>query len=128
MDDLPSQWLAQAKYDLSSAEVMLKARKYLYVAFMCQQSMEKILKAIIQKRKNETPPYTHKLSILIKMIELEVSEQDLDFLDSLTRYYINCRYPEHKQKLAKELDKKGSQELLKRTKECFSWLKKELKI
>lgn len=39
-------WIEIAKYDLETAEAMLKSKRYLYVGFMCHQSIEKILKAI----------------------------------------------------------------------------------
>ncbi|MFH1653778.1 MAG: HEPN domain-containing protein, partial [Pseudomonadota bacterium] len=43
-------WIERADYDLDTAEAMLKSARYLYVAFACQQAVEKYLKAIIQKR------------------------------------------------------------------------------
>lgn len=34
-------WLDIAKYDLETAEAMFDSGRYLYVVFMCQQSIEK---------------------------------------------------------------------------------------
>lgn len=34
-------WIEIAKYDLETAEAMLKSKRYLYVGFMCHQSIEK---------------------------------------------------------------------------------------
>ncbi len=31
----PEQWFKQAQYDLSTAEAMFDAKKYIYVIFMC---------------------------------------------------------------------------------------------
>lgn len=56
-----NNWILLAEYDLESAEVLFKAKKYLTMAFSCQQAIEKILKAIYVKEKSETPPYTHNL-------------------------------------------------------------------
>jgi HEPN domain-containing protein len=52
-------WLALAEYDLKTAQAMLQTERFLYVAFACQQAMEKLLKAVYVKEKNQTPPYTH---------------------------------------------------------------------
>jgi HEPN domain-containing protein len=66
MDPVIKNWLDLSKYDYVTAKAMLNSRRYLYVAFTCQQSIEKMLKAIFCTKKNETPPYTHNL---IKMAD-----------------------------------------------------------
>jgi len=50
-------WLDIAHYDLVSAKAMLESKRFLYVGFLCHQTVEKCLKAFFsQKQKNE-PPY-----------------------------------------------------------------------
>ncbi|MCL2035461.1 MAG: HEPN domain-containing protein [Oscillospiraceae bacterium] len=39
-------WLEYAKYDLDTADAMFNAGKWLYVAFMCQQAVEKLVKGL----------------------------------------------------------------------------------
>ena len=39
-------WVDASRYDLATARALLKSRRYLYVLFMCQQAIEKILKAV----------------------------------------------------------------------------------
>jgi HEPN domain-containing protein len=67
-------WISLAEYDLATAQDMSKAGRYLYVAFMCQQAIEKILKACYVKQYQSTPPYTHNLLRLVK---------ELDFKDEM---------------------------------------------
>lgn len=124
---LTKEWLAQAEYDLKTAGAMHKTRRYLYVAFMCQQAIEKLIKGIICKKKSETPPYSHRLVALLETAQIAADDRYLDLLDLLTGYYINARYPEKKQELARNLDKKKTASILSRTEECFQWLRKELK-
>ena len=38
-------WVDASQYDLETARALLESRRYLYVLFMCQQSLEKLLKA-----------------------------------------------------------------------------------
>jgi HEPN domain-containing protein len=40
-----SYWAEIADYDLDTAEAMLATKRYLYVGFMCHQTIEKLLKA-----------------------------------------------------------------------------------
>ena len=121
-------WLDRAEYDLESARFMMQGGRYFYVAFMCQQSIEKLLKAIIQEKTEDLPPYTHNLTALAKHVDLSLSEKQLDFLALLNRYYLNTRYPDHKQKLADNIDEKKAKELLSTSEGLYQCLLKELTI
>lgn len=46
-------WMERVDYDLETARAMLKAGRYLYVVFMCQQAVEKNVKAILRKEAKE---------------------------------------------------------------------------
>ena len=50
-------WTEISDYDLETAKAMLQTGRYLYVAFMCHQAIEKILKAYWCAQKEGTPPY-----------------------------------------------------------------------
>ena len=39
-------WIEMSDYDFDTAKAMLETKRYLYVAFMCHQTIEKILKHI----------------------------------------------------------------------------------
>lgn len=128
MKDTVKLWVERAEYDLESAKSMLSNGRYLYVAFMCQQAVEKILKGFIQNRTGTLAPYTHNLVLLSEESGLEFSEDQLDFFVVMSGYYINTRYPDVKQKLAQDLNESKSKEILKKSEEVFRWLKNELKI
>ena len=83
MREIIDEWLKIAEYDLKTAEAMLDTGRYLYVAFMCQQAIEKVLKAIYIKRKNELPPKTHNLLYLIDVLGINLPEADKMFLSKL---------------------------------------------
>jgi len=51
-----SNWWTQAKRDLISAKNALKSKDYYMVAFLCQQTVEKSLKALILYTKREFYP------------------------------------------------------------------------
>jgi HEPN domain-containing protein len=52
----PEQWFKQAQYDLSTAEAMFAAKKYIYVIFMCHLAIEKALKGLYSKKFGNIPP------------------------------------------------------------------------
>lgn len=122
------QWIERANYDFETARAMLKASRYLYVAFACQQAVEKYLKAIIQEKTGQIPPYTHNLLILSKLSELEFNNEQQDFFAILSQYYLNTRYIDFKQRLLDEMDNRKAKECLQKTEVIIKCLKSALKI
>jgi HEPN domain-containing protein len=53
-------WTDTAQYDLDTARAMLEARRFLYVGFMCHQTIEKVLKGFYVYTRKSNPPYTPK--------------------------------------------------------------------
>jgi len=60
-------WVDASRYDLETAKALLESRRYLYVLFMCQQCLEKLLKAQVMARTVELPPRIHGL---VRLAEL----------------------------------------------------------
>lgn len=125
-------WEDIAIYDLETAEAMLLSGRYLYVVFMCQQAVEKLMKGIFVLYKNEEPPRTHNIwNVFDRVFDInkldeqgrQDIEKNLSFFDELLAYYISERYPSYKQKLSQSITKEKATEVLIKTKEVFSWLK-----
>lgn len=123
-----SYWVELSDYDLKTAEVMLEGKRYLYVGFMCHQTVEKILKAYFADKINETPPYTHNLSKLSELSGLDKVMDDgkKTFLFSVQPLNIEARYPSYKDNLLKTLNQENTSDLLNKTKEFQQWVKKML--
>lgn len=120
-------WLKQAKEDVGTARAMLKSKRWKYTIFMCQQSIEKFLKAIYMKKTDEFPPRIHNLFRLAERIDKKLFPEDyLEFFSELSLYYIQSRYPEDIDKM-EELNKKSrATEILEKTEEVIKWTKKTL--
>ncbi len=119
-------WIKLSDYDLQTAMAMLQTGRYLYVAYMCQQSVEKLLKALFIIRKSETPPYIHNLPRLCIMcgIDKELSIDYTDFILELNTYYIESRYSEDIESLSSMMNKERATSLFDKTQEFINWLKK----
>lgn len=124
--DIVAQWVERADYDLSAAMAMNKSGHRLYVAFLCQQAAEKILKATWCHSHSDFPPFIHNLATLSESLNLDLADSQRILLDRLNRYYIVGRYPTFKQKLASALTKKDAALLLKETKEFVAWCRKSI--
>jgi HEPN domain-containing protein len=103
MEEKVKYWVELAEYDLETAGAMLNSKRYLYVGFMCHQTIEKVLKAFYVKDKMETPPYTHNLIYIAEIsgIYNDFNEIQKDFPDNLQPCHIEPRYPAHKASLFK---------------------------
>ncbi len=87
---MTKEWLEIADEDLAVAKSLLKKKHYLHCAFMCQQVLEKALKALLAETHDTSPPFTHNLVLLLKECHLKshLSESDLEMIGFLNTYYI----------------------------------------
>ena len=122
-------WLNIAQDDYEVAGQLFKSKKYLYTMFFCQQAIEKAIKAAYYDKNEETPPRKHNLTSLAEATGLlsELERVDGDLLDILTQYYIESRYSEDRDALAKKCTRPFTENILKRTGDAFTWLKSRLK-
>jgi HEPN domain-containing protein len=120
------EWLKQADYDLESAEIMHKGKRYLYVVFLCHLAVEKALKGIYAHRFQKDPPRIHNLNYFSDILKLELSVELKEFLDRLNDLSVPTRYPEEIAELEKEYDQTMSKAALKRSKEFLAWAKKQV--
>lgn len=128
MVDKIKYWLELAHYDLDGAKVMLNGNKYLYVGFMCHQTIEKALKAYYSNTKKDTPPYIHnllRLSELTGLLEL-FDENQKQFILSVNPLNIEARYPIQKQKTEELLTNDYCIRLIKDTEELLRWIESKL--
>ena len=116
-------WKNTGADDLETAEVLLKNNKILHSLFFCHLCIEKILKANVVRCTNNVPPKVHKLSYLLSLTDLEVSEKDKDFFGLLMAYMLEGRYPDYNPDIP-SVDK--ANEYLLKTKELFECLRKKL--
>ncbi|MBI5300454.1 MAG: HEPN domain-containing protein [Deltaproteobacteria bacterium] len=128
MRSVTKQWVERADYDLETAKFLFKGGRYLYVAFMCQQCIEKTLKAYITS-KEKSPPLIHNLLRLAEESDLMRSMTDGQrlLLADLNPFYIKTRYGEYKDELSKICTAVSAKDMLAKTQEFVKWLKPKIK-
>jgi len=122
------KWLERVDYDLQTADAMLSTGRNIYAVFMCQQALEKAMKAFIINTGNEVLPI-HNLRRLAETTGLinQLDEEQLIKLDFLSQYYINARYKEDIAELSKGITKEFSADIIKFTKEMTKWIIQKMK-
>jgi len=128
MDKIIEHWIERSKYDLDTAKAMLETGRYLYVAYMCQQAIEKMLKAIIAQKGKENFPI-HNLNRLaeIAKLSIELNSEQFNFLAELTPYNIEARYGDYKENLSEIIDEKKALQVYQNTREIHKWFYQKIK-
>ena len=114
----------QAEIDLDSAKYNFDGKKLDVAALLCQQSVEKWLKALYLKIKGELWK-THdlvKLAILVK-----APEEIIKTVNDLNPIYFEDRYPDFSDIIpAKKFSDKDIEEFIKKAEKAIRWIKTKL--
>lgn len=90
MEEKIDEWLKKAEEDLEGAEYNYKGEQFKIAAFLCQQSVEKALKALYIKKFRKLLK-VHDLFLLGKSVD--APDNILEICKELTNFYIETRYP-----------------------------------
>ncbi len=95
---------------------------------MCHQVIEKTLKAYWCGTQPDDPPYTHSHTRLAGGCGLyeQMDDDQRDFLDLITNYNIDARYPEDKDALSRTLTDEFCRQMIDETKQLQQWIKDKL--
>ena len=122
--EIASKWYLQAKHDLEIAAKNIGIGGYDTCAFLCQQAVEKLLKAVITKR-GGIIPRVHYLDDLSRTMTLPEDIQG--HLIDLTSDYTLARYPDVSDQMPFEMyTKELATEKLAAAKSVFQYFHGEL--
>lgn len=126
--DNVAYWLEIAEYDLGTAEDLFRSKRWLYVAFMCHQAIEKTLKAYWCGTKDDAPPYVHDHVRLADGCGLysKFTDSQKRFVALMRTMNIEARYPDYKKHLAQSLNEVACQDMINQTKLMLQWIKEQL--
>ena len=126
--EIIQKWLDRVEYDMDTARAMLQTKRYIYVIFMCQQAVEKCLKAFLIHRGSEIVP-VHNLRRLCELGEIigEMNDSSLLRIDFLSRFYLNARYKEDIKELSTGITEGISKDFIDFSEEMIRWLCQQMK-
>lgn len=124
-EEIKNLW-EQAKKDIEVAEKNLVIKEYYVTAFLCQQGIEKALKALFMIIKKKSPGPTHSLIYLAE--NSKVPKSFYGILQDLSPEFITTRYPDVSGTVPYKIySKEKVQNYLIKSKELMKWLKKKVK-
>jgi len=119
-----SNWWRQALHDLKAAEYNLEGDLFDTSSFLCQQCVEKALKALYIQEKDILKK-THSISALAKNLDLPNSL--ISKISELEPVYQKTRYPDIAQKIpAEEFERTDVVDFINTAQEVIEWIEKRL--
>lgn len=123
---LQKYWLAGYKDALLTAEKLYETRRYHHALFFGHLTLEKLLKAVVVKKRKSHATPTHDLRILIKEAEIDLPQDYLEDIKSINTFNIRARYDDIQLKFYKLATEKYTGIWFSKIKEICLWLEKQL--
>ena len=130
-------WLMLSNYDLGTIDALIQGERWVYVAYLCQQAVERQLKGMYVYFMETEPPKTHNVNFLFSKItagEEFRAESDLarleerkneceDFLMDVMFYYMSDYPFSYKNITNRFVDRALALELHQKTVQMVAWLR-----
>jgi HEPN domain-containing protein len=118
-----THWNNSAEKDFVTMNHLFDSKDYSWSLFIGHIVLEKVLKARVVKKLKKHAPFTHDLTKLATLAGLDFSEEQLDWLDTITTFNLNARYDSYKQAFYKKCTPDFSKFWISKVKELYSWIK-----
>jgi HEPN domain-containing protein len=130
-------WLMLSDYDIGTIDCLIKGERWVYVAYLCQQTIERLLKGMFVYYNNSEAPKTHNVSYLFNKIinsakfnveaDLACLEENRaaceDFLIDIMFYYMSDYPFSYKNMSNRFVNREVALSLYEKTKYYSAWLK-----
>jgi HEPN domain-containing protein len=126
--EIISYWLSSAESDLIAAEHLFEKGDYHHCLFFGHLALEKAIKAVYVSNKKSNPPYKHSLPLLAGQADITLTEEQEAFLETVSDFNIEARYPDIKLSFVKRCTKEYTEDYFNRIKGFFAWLKTLIKF
>lgn len=130
-------WLMLSDYDLGTIDCLIQGERWVYVAYLCQQAVERQLKGMFVYYNNAEAPKTHNLNFLFrKVADSEKFQQEADterfaehraeaedFLIDLMFYYMSDYPFSYKNISSRFVGRDLALQLYAKARETVAWLR-----
>ncbi len=130
-------WIMLSDYDIETIDCLVAGERWVYVAFLCQQAVERQLKGMYVYYNNAEAPKTHNVNFLFSKIQNEakfLSHPEIerfesgkteceDFLIDVMFYYMSDYPFSYKNIMNRFVNKENALALFEKTKYMLAWLR-----
>ena len=122
-----NHWIKTSDQDYNTMITLFKSKDYHWSLFIGHIVIERLIKALIVKETSQHAPFTHDLRRLVKKADLVFSNEQIDWLDTITSFNINARYDNYKQSFYKKCTPDFTAVWIEKIKHLRTWIKEKLK-
>ena len=128
MDKAPliAHWVKSSDIDFRAMEHLFEKKDYTWSLFIGHLVIEKLLKAYYIEKIDINPPLVHILLRIAERSKLDLTEEQKDFLVTVTTFNIQARYNDIKMDFYKTCNREFTTLWIKKIKEFRKWIKKKL--
>jgi HEPN domain-containing protein len=130
-------WLMLSNYDLGTIDCLAEGRRWVYVAYLCQQALERQLKGMFVYYNDAEAPKTHNVNFLLSKVMNSArfaAEANMerfaerradceDFLADVMFYYMSDYPFSYKNISSRFVDAETALELRRKTLDFITWLR-----
>jgi len=121
-----NHWNDTSDKDFITMVHLFETKDYHWSLFIGHIVIERLLKASIVKKISDHAPFTHDLTKLANLTDLNFTEEQLDWLDTISTFNMNARYDSYKEAFYKKCTYEFTNEWIEKIKELRSWIKMRL--
>lgn len=121
-----NHWIESADRDFKTMQNLYQSKDYSWSLFIGHLVIEKLLKALYIKNKQEHPIPIHDLTRIAAKAGVEFSDEILNQLDTITTFNINARYEDVKQNFYLKCTKQFTKTWIDQITELRKWIKSQL--
>ena len=122
-EKLINYWITSSDEDFVTMLAMFESKRYNWALFIGHLMIEKLLKAYYVKVKQDYPPFIHNLLRLAVLSEIDLNENQKEFLVTITAFNINARYDDYKMSFQKKCTPEYSSKWISELKNNRLWIK-----
>jgi HEPN domain-containing protein len=126
IDSIIQHWMESSDSDYNTMLNLFNSADYNWALFLGHLVIEKLLKALYVKKFNKHAVFGHDLLRIASKLDLDLSDEQSEWLDRLTTFNINTRYDSYKQEFIKLCTREFAEDWKLKIEELRRWLKKQL--
>ena len=119
-------WVASSDQDWVTMNHLVDSKDYSWSLFIGHLVIEKLIKAYFIKISGEHPLFIHDLSRLAEKCNLELTQEQSDWLEVITRFNLKARYEDYKANFRLVCTPEFTAEWIEKIETLRQWLKEKL--
>jgi len=126
VEKIVKHWIDTSDDDFQTMLSLYNSNSYSWSLFLGHISVEKLLKAVYVNKYKKHAPFIHNLYRLAELCNLDLTNEQSDWLDKVTTFNLNARYDDYKREFYSLCTPEFTKEWLEKIKILRSWIKQML--